>query len=296
MPDSQDGQPFFSARRSRSQLRAGIASGSASSDAPFVEVVSPVDRAPIALARRTYVCWQTLSDAYAALVCLPWAGSGAGPFRPWGEWLAPEVETWAVRLPGRESRLAEEPIDDLAQLVGELADELPVAPDRPFSLFGHCSGALIAVELAYELRRRGGREPSRLFLASHEPVPARLASRLESRDMREVLAGLGPASEELVQHEELLELMRPAIEADVRVAESWDPRPRPPLSIPISVLAGDADEALDGGLLGEWRRYTTAEFTITAIEGDHFLSGPAWRRLADAVAERMRSDRSPDER
>ena len=54
----------------------------------------------------------------------------------------------AVRLPGRESRLAEAPFTRMAPLVDALATAIEPHLDRPFAFFGHSMGAVVAFELA----------------------------------------------------------------------------------------------------------------------------------------------------
>ena len=113
-------------------------------------------------------CWTRPAEPRARLVCLPWAGGGAGPFREWRNLVPPETELLAVRLPGRESRLDDPPPADLAAAVSGLADDLQALPSLPTVLFGHCSGGLLAFELVRELRRRGVELPGRLVVASCE--------------------------------------------------------------------------------------------------------------------------------
>src|SRR4051794_36920377 len=102
-------------------------------------------------------------DARRRLFCLPHAGGGAAAFRRWADGMAAAVEVVAVQPPGRETRFREPPFTDWRSLVVSLADALPA--DRPFALFGHSLGALLAFELARELRRRGGPPPDHLFVA-----------------------------------------------------------------------------------------------------------------------------------
>ena len=53
------------------------------------------------------VRWGTGPGDGPALVCLPWAGSGAVPFRAWGPVLDGVAAVCGVRLAGRESRQTE---------------------------------------------------------------------------------------------------------------------------------------------------------------------------------------------
>jgi len=75
-----------------------------------------------------------------------------------------------VELPGR-GRLRAEPLQTrMADLIPLLRRELTVDYHRPFALFGHSLGALIAFEFAYRLEREIGVSPAAVFAsAAHAP-------------------------------------------------------------------------------------------------------------------------------
>src|ERR1051326_2486664 len=56
------------------------------------------------------------------LFCFSYAGGGASTFRSWNEGLPPDVDVWAAQLPGRETRVAEQPLRRMPALVDELYD------------------------------------------------------------------------------------------------------------------------------------------------------------------------------
>jgi surfactin synthase thioesterase subunit len=89
------------------------------------------------------------------LVCLPPAGGGASRYRGWPALLPDDVEVVSVQLPGRENRFNEQPIESMEELVDQLVEGLASYLTRPFALFGHSMGALIAFELIRRLRPSG---------------------------------------------------------------------------------------------------------------------------------------------
>ncbi|MCE7986001.1 MAG: thioesterase [Caldilinea sp. CFX5] len=97
-------------------------------------------------------------QARLRLFCFPFAGGSASVYRTWPTLLAerqPDVEVGAVQLPGRENRLNEKPFTHIAPLVDALITALHAELDRPFALFGHSMGAIVAYELAQALTRLG---------------------------------------------------------------------------------------------------------------------------------------------
>src|SRR5688572_28408903 len=102
------------------------------------------------------------------LFCLPYAGGGAAAYRPWVRALAGVAEVVPLLLPGRESRFAEPAADRVDALVPGLVDGLApelaadAADPRPYAVFGHSMGALIAFELCRALRDAVGARSSAL--------------------------------------------------------------------------------------------------------------------------------------
>ena len=121
---------------------------------PKLETLSPEKRKLLALRLRKQslpAAWFPNADGVAGrrLFCFPHAGGGASQPLDLSGWAAVPV-----RLPGRESRLAEAPFERMGPLVAALADNIEPYLDRPFAFFGHSMGAVVAFELARELRRR----------------------------------------------------------------------------------------------------------------------------------------------
>ena len=77
------------------------------------------------------------------------SGRGRGFFHP--------SMSDASSLPGRERRIAEPPFTALEPLVASAVDAIAPLAGRPFALFGHSMGALVAFETART--RRAGRMP-----------------------------------------------------------------------------------------------------------------------------------------
>jgi surfactin synthase thioesterase subunit len=222
-------------------------------------------------------------------VCVPWAGAGAAAFREWAFWLAARAEVRAVRLPGRESRFAEPPPTDLDEAVAECvaAVSVQVPADRDVVLFGHCSGAVLAYEIA-RAWPAADRPPPRGLVVASQDAP-HLPRDLEGwRDaVQELLDTVSAGVADPLVREELLEVVRPAIEADVRLFRGYRHRAGPPLDVPVTVLVS-AEDARRGWLdPGEWARHSTAGTTFRVIEGDHLFTGASWRTLAAAVADTL---------
>ena len=109
-----------------------------------------------------------------ALFCFPNAGAGASLFRQWTDHLPAWILPCPVRLPGRESRLAEPAFEEMAPLVEALTTAILPHLGKPFAFFGHSMGAAVAFELARALRRRGSPLPAALVVSGARAPQFRL--------------------------------------------------------------------------------------------------------------------------
>lgn len=223
------------------------------------------------------------------LFCLPYAGGGASAYRSWQEALPAGIEVCGVQLPGREGRVGEAPATTIAGLVPALADALREWLDRPFALFGHSMGALIAFELARHLQMSGGPVPAVLFASAHHaphlPRGGAPLATLPDQALMEQVRAMGGTTQELLDNRELLELILPALRADFSICESYAYQDGPKLALPIEVFGGLADRTVTHGELTRWSAHTEARFGIRMLPGNHFFIHAARPLLLRYVAE-----------
>ena len=208
------------------------------------------------------------------LFCIAHAGGGASSFRGWADALPPQVEVCPVQLPGRENRVVEPAFDRLEPLVEALANAVDPLLELPFAVFGHSNGALIGFELARTLRARGRPGPVHLF-ASGRRAPDLPADRppthhLPDPEFLEELQQLGGIPTQLLEHQELLSLLLPALRADVTIHETYAYREGAPLDCPITAYGGLVDPRVSREQLQAWGRHTRAGFLLRMFPGGHF--------------------------
>lgn len=215
------------------------------------------------------------TPASVRLFCLPYAGGGAAAYRGWTAASPPGLHICPLELPGRGRRINEAPFTRLRPLVRALTDALEDVLDRPFALFGHSMGALIAFELARALRARGLPQPVHLFVSGGaSPDVPRTRPELHAatdEEVRSELRLLNGTPGELLDNAELMELMLPTLRADFSVLETYEYRDEPPLAVPITVLGGTADPTVRLPSLHGWRRQTSEGSRLLLYPGDHFF-------------------------
>jgi len=210
-------------------------------------------------------------------------------FRDWPVELPPELEVCAALLPGREDRWWEPPFHDIAPLVQGLAEALRAYQDLPFVFFGHSMGALIAFELARELRRAQLYGPAHLFVsgarAPHRPDgEPPIHGMPEPLFLEKVLRYQGiPA--EVQQNPELMKLVLPTIRADFCICETYSYSSDYLLQCPISAFGGGQDPRISRDDVAAWRHETQGTFRLRIFPGNHFFINPHRRPLLGAILQ-----------
>lgn len=221
------------------------------------------------------ICPAPRSDARARLFCLPSAGGGAAQYRLWPQYLPHDIELLAMQLPGRETRLREPLMRWLPDVVGAIGQAIIPYLDRPFAIFGHSMGALLAFEATRWLRREGVALPMHLFVSGRrapqldEPGHA-LHTLDDATFTRELVDRYNGIPRVILEDDELLQIFLPTLRADLQVVETYEYAEEEPLPCPITAFAGLADSQVRRDDLEAWRAQTQLALSIRQFPGDHF--------------------------
>lgn len=221
------------------------------------------------------------------LFCFPFAGGGASAYYPWKDRIIADVELVRIHLPGRETRLREPLATCVKPLVETLVEELISWMDRPFAFFGHSMGALLAFELAKELRRRYNLLPAHLFVsgfwAPHLPPPRPPFSHLPNSEFIDRVREYGGIPELVSQNEELMEIFTPILRADFQIIETYRYRPEMPLECPLTAFGGFSDPKIGREKISAWKIHTSNCFTTNFFPGGHFFVHTSEASVLDQI-------------
>lgn len=228
------------------------------------------------------------SAATIRLFAFSYAGGGASVFRQWNRLLPPHIDTYAVQLPGRETRFTDPRLTRFTDAVEAIADALRPSFDRPFAFFGHSLGGSLAFETARHLRRLNAPVPMHLFVSgcSAPQIKERKEeySKLSNNEFLQVVQKYGGIPNEVLQHTELLELMLPVLRADFSLFESYHYVEEAALDFPITAFGGLEDGETPQENLAAWKTQTVKAFRLRMFQGGHFYLQAAQSQLLDEIA------------
>ncbi|MGV9455992.1 thioesterase II family protein [Streptomyces sp. NPDC003635] len=230
------------------------------------------------------------------LLALPHAGGSAPYFLPLARALAPELDVLCVQYPGRLDRHREPARTDLRELADQVYKALVSEPTGPVVLFGHSMGAVLAYEIALRLEESGGGELLGL-IASGRRAPHRFREEtVHLRDDDGIIAEIRELSGTepgILDDEELVRMVLPALRADYRAVETYRVTPgAAPLSVPVTVLTGESDSRVPLADARAWEELTTGTFRFRSFPGGHFYLNGRPAEVTEAIRENIDAFRS----
>jgi amino acid adenylation domain-containing protein len=255
-----------------------------------------------------------------AVVCIPFGGGSAIAYRALAAQLDPGHVLYAATLPGHEPG-GEQELRGVEETAQACAEAVLALDDGPVTVYGHCAGVAVAVEVVRRVEE-AGRPVQRLVLGASYPFyePGR-----GGRAVRAILAGLvrrgilrvsartvgttaggHPRSDRAemrylraiggfgtdVDDETLAFVMR-AFRHDVAegaryFTRRWSRRAESvpsPLEAPITFVAGSEDPLTAGyeESVRMWERYSEKVELAVIPGGGHYFLGDRARELAEIV-------------
>jgi medium-chain acyl-[acyl-carrier-protein] hydrolase len=227
------------------------------------------------------------------LFCFPYAAGNARLYDAWTADLPPELELYAVQLPGRGNRYAEPLCSHISEIVPVLAKEIQALADKPLIFFGHSMGALIGFEVARQLRREFSQPLEHMFVSAFKaPHLPRLKTErhlLSDAALMEELRNFNGTPEVLLKDKDLMDMFLPIMRADLEICETYKYRDERPFTFPITAFGGLYDLGVTPNELSDWCEQTSEEFQLKLFNGDHFFVNSHRNELLEYMGKSIRS-------
>ncbi|MFG2292412.1 thioesterase II family protein [Streptomyces sp. NPDC048603] len=219
------------------------------------------------------------------LFLLHHAGGSHMLYHGWERYFPADWEVCPVDAPGRGRLAGLAPLDDSGALADFLVEQIRPWTDRPFALFGHSMGGLLAYEVTRRLAADGG--PAPLWLGvSACGAPGTCGGRpprhrLTDGELRDWLRAAGATPAVVLDDDSLWRTFGPLFRHDFAVVDTWRARTdEPPLGVPVSVYGGRADALVGRGRLTAWATRTEHYLGLNLHDGDHFYLTARPREVA----------------
>lgn len=206
-----------------------------------------------------------------ALYIFPHAGGSARAYVPFARAFSLDVKRVAVQYPGRTDRHDVpdiESVQALAEDVHSMLSEQKVTA-APIAFFGHSMGGLIAFEVARKFEAAG--TPIRALFVSASPAPGHggyeelQGSDSELLNMVNQMTGSGGSMIEGQFGETILRTLR-----NYGAITAYTCPPGTTLGCPIYAYAAADDAAVSYDSIAAWEGFTTSDFAVKTVQGDHF--------------------------
>jgi surfactin synthase thioesterase subunit len=232
----------------------------------------------------------------ARIFCFPHAGGSPRMFLDWQNHLGGDAEILAICRPGREHRAAE-PAPTMEEFIRGAAaaiSEVTEADGRPFYLFGHSLGALVAFEVC---RLLSGSSAPRHFVASGCSAPSLLPSqrvteiaKLTGREFAEAIGFFGGLPAEVIADDEMRDLLLPAVIADFHMAVRYRYQTGPRIGVPATLVVGRDDPHVKQAQIDPWSDEFTSPPDCRWVEGGHFYFEPRPAAAVDILRSLVLAD------
>ena len=231
--------------------------------------------------------------ARVRLFCLPFAGGGASVYRGWGKELAPAIEVCPIQLPGRENRFSETAHRDIATLAPAIARQLQFYLDKPYLVYGHSMGALLAFEVLRILQQKGQPLPEVAVLgahrAAHLPPKRQPMSELDDDAFIAKLTTFGGFPKEVLDSKELLQFVMPTLRADFALCDGYAHEPGEALDCPLVMVAGQHDQEVGPADMQAWQVHTVHPARLVTLDAGHFFLKTHQAELLQVIQQCGRS-------
>ncbi|OCA53252.1 thioesterase II family protein [Photorhabdus namnaonensis] len=232
-------------------------------------------------------------NADVRLYLIHHAGGSHMLYRPWSHLLPGWIKCIALELPGRGMGFGEPLPESMEQVIELFLNQLQT--DKPFAIFGHSMGGLIAYELTLRLQNLG-LSPVWLGISAFKPPHLKNKENLSRASfnddqLTEYLEKLG-GSKDFCEDRVVMKMMLDIVRSDFRIIESWrmsDAKISDKTA--VHSFSGLYDVAVTPQMISSWQDYINGKFLHSTFEGDHFYLNRFLTSLINKIASDLNFNR-----
>jgi surfactin synthase thioesterase subunit len=206
----------------------------------------------------------------------------------WQTFFPGNIQVRSVAMPGRGFRFREPPPTDIRVVVAEIARSIEALPCSEVALFGDCSGAVIALEVAQALQGSTHMRVLHLFAAGiPDPVTPDPCPRhaLSPAQFQSWAVSAGMIAPDVLIDTGSTEYFLKQIRADYQLVETQMSSTER-LSCAISTFVG-AEDPRSAQSFDAWSRLTRACWKHHTLASGHLVSTDAQHELKSIIADRL---------
>lgn len=194
------------------------------------------------------------------LLCFPYAGASINMFSMWKEYID-KVIVCPVKLPFRDARRKEKLPESVQKLAEVFVKENIDIMRKRYSIFGHCTGAILGYEIARQTYEKTGNEPTVIIASSSQepaiiPKEAILLAGASDSEIQAYLETERLVDKSILEMPEFQEYYFPILRADFRLFASYHASYHK-FNCPIITIYDPFDSKLIKDDVQGWGKYTT---------------------------------------
>jgi medium-chain acyl-[acyl-carrier-protein] hydrolase len=228
------------------------------------------------------------------LFCIPHAGSSATIYTKWKQQMNASIQVIPVELSGRGQRFDEplyQTIEDMVEdIYWSIHDQLN---ERPYAIFGHSMGSLIAFELGRKIQNMNQSPPLVYFFSGKTPPQTKnhdpKISKLNNEAFIKEILELGGTPSGLFENKTMTDIFLPIIRSDYTAVDHYEFGENiEKLNSDFVVLYGEQDESMKGEV-GDWKELTHACCDFIPFSGGHFFIHESERSVLNVIERKLQA-------
>ncbi len=225
---------------------------------------------------------------------VPYAGgSAAAIYGRWARDLPKQIKVVPLEPAGHGRRMNEPFHQSIAETVEDMLSAIrPVARSRPYGIYGHSMGCILAYELVKAVETAGLPSPKAVFLSGRQPPHCAYTQRnlhvLSDERFLQEIRQLGGTPAQLFEMPDLIGTFLPILRNDYRITELYRfSAPSHVTNADVIFLYSDRDAMVGKPQACEWQRYGRGRFELREFPGGHFFINDCGREICALIEDVM---------